>query len=352
VLVTEHDLDFAGLQRYVETNGLHLGKFQSASKFPGGQSNPTYKLVSDAGVYVLRRKPNGVLLPSAHAIEREFQVLRALHGSDVPLAKPVHLCTDPNIIGTPFYIMEYLAGRVFWNPALPECSTGERASIYQEIATVLGRLHRINPADIGLRDFAKPGNYFARQLNRWSEQYRLSQTDELPQMTELMQQLDQLRRDENTGNAIESSARQLCHGDFRIDNLMFHASEPKIIGIMDWELSTLGDGLADASYFCMALRLPKNPNLPGLAGLDRHALGIPSEADWRRTYEQASGQAIPDAVWPFSLAFNFFRLAAIAQGVKKRAQAGNASNAKANEVGAMVGLLAKLGLEALASRSH
>jgi aminoglycoside phosphotransferase (APT) family kinase protein len=339
--MSAHDLDLSALQRYFDAALPEAGQILSAEKFSGGQSNPTYKLNCANDVFVLRRKPSGVLLPSAHAIEREYQVLQALHGSDVPVAKPIHFCSDTNMIGAPFYLMAFVQGRVFWNPALPDCKLDERTAIYAEISAVLGRLHKLDPASVGLADYAKPGNYFARQLKRWSEQYQLSQTETIPAMDQLIAKLhDQL--------PTEASAKlSLVHGDFRIDNLMFHPTEPKIIAIMDWELSTLGDGLADASYFCMALRLPKNPNLPGLAGIDRTALGIPNEVDWRASYEAASGSTIAENVWPFSLAFNFFRLAAIAQGVKKRASMGNASSAKAGEVGAMVELLAKLGLDAL-----
>jgi aminoglycoside phosphotransferase (APT) family kinase protein len=339
--MSEHDLDLPALQNYVQQALPALGKVLSVEKFVGGQSNPTYKLIAESGEFVLRRKPSGVLLPSAHAIEREYQVLQALHDSDIPVAKPIHNCADASVIGAPFYLMSFVAGRVFWNPALPECQAAERAQIYQEISAVMGRMHRLDPSTVGLGSFGKPGDYFARQLKRWSEQYRQSQTEELPAMDQLMELLQQRMPS-------ESGARiALVHGDFRIDNLMFHPTEPKIIAIMDWELSTLGDGLADASYFCMALRLPKNPNLPGLAGMDRAALGIPSESQWLASYCQSAGVAVNAEQWPFCLAFNFFRLAAIAQGVKKRSQQGNASNTKASEVGAMVGLLAGLGLETL-----
>lgn len=312
----------------------------SAEKFKGGQSNPTYLIRAASGNYVLRRKPPGVLLASAHAVDREFRVLSALSPTDVPVAKPLHYCSDDAIIGSAFYVMEYVDGRVFWNPALPEIAVHERAAYYQEIARVLGNIHRLNPNDIGLGDYGKPGNYFARQLKRWGEQYQQSATEVIPAMDQLIEKLNARVPPDN------ESAPALVHGDFRVDNLMFHPTEPKIIAVMDWELSTLGEALSDAGYFCMALRLPANPTLPGLAGKDRTEIGVPQESEWLSDYFSSSGREKP-ADWPFYLAFNFFRLAAIAQGVKKRAALGNASNARANDVGAMVGLLAKQGLAAL-----
>jgi aminoglycoside phosphotransferase (APT) family kinase protein len=238
--------------------------------------------------------------------------------------------------------MEYVDGRVFWDPALPELAPNERAAYYREIARVLGRIHRLNPSEIGLADYGKPGNYFARQLKRWGEQYLQSATEAIPAMDQLIASLNARVPADNEG------APALVHGDFRVDNLMFHPIEPRIIAVMDWELSTLGEALSDAGYFCMALRLPANPTLPGLAGKNRAEMGIPIESEWLADYFASSGREKPTD-WPFYLAFNFFRLAAIAQGVKKRAALGNASNARANEVGAMVSLLAEQGLATLAS---
>ena len=323
---------------------LHIPGFSgplSAEKFKGGQSNPTYLIRAASGTYVLRRKPPGVLLASAHAVDREFRVLSALSNTDVPVARPLHLCNDDAIIGSAFYLMEYVEGRVFWDPALPEIAMHERAAYYREIARVLGSIHRLNPTEIGLADYGKPGNYFARQLRRWGEQYQQSTTEAIPAMDQLIASLNARVPADNEG------APALVHGDFRVDNLMFHPTEPRIIAVMDWELSTLGEALSDAGYFCMALRLPANPMLPGLAGKNRTELGIPQESEWLSDYFSSSGRAQP-ADWAFYLAFNFFRLAAIAQGVKKRAVLGNASNARANEVGAMVNVLAQAGLAALA----
>ncbi len=314
----------------------------NAEKFKGGQSNPTYLIRAASGNYVLRRKPPGVLLASAHAVDREFRVLSALSTTDVPVARPLHLCVDDTIIGSAFYLMEYVDGRVFWDPALPEIAANERAAYYREIARVLGAIHRLHPSEIGLADYGKSGNYFARQLKRWGEQYQQSATETIPAMDQLIASLNARVPADNVG------APALVHGDFRVDNLMFHPTEPRIIAVMDWELSTLGEALSDAGYFCMALRLPSNPTLPGLAGKNRAELEIPNESEWLADYFASSGRVKP-ADWPFYLAFNFFRLAAIAQGVKKRAALGNASNARANEVGAMVSLLAEQGLATLAS---
>ena len=323
----------------------HISGFSgplNAEKFKGGQSNPTYLIRAASGNYVLRRKPPGVLLASAHAVDREFRVLSALSNTDVPVARPLHFCSDEAIIGSAFYVMEYVEGRVFWDPALPELAVHERAAYYREIARVLGSIHRLCPSQIGLADYGKPGNYFARQLRRWGEQYQQSATEAIPAMDQLIASLNARVPADNEG------APALVHGDFRVDNLMFHPTEPRIIAVMDWELSTLGEALSDAGYFCMALRLPANPTLPGLAGKNRVEMGIPQESEWLSDYFSSSGRAQP-ADWAFYLAFNFFRLAAIAQGVKKRAVLGNASNARANEVGAMVNVLAQAGLAALSS---
>jgi aminoglycoside phosphotransferase (APT) family kinase protein len=312
----------------------------ACTKFAGGQSNPTYLLRSDRQKWVLRRKPAGILLASAHAVDREFRVMSALHAARFPVAKPLYFCADESVIGSAFYLMECLEGRIFWNPALPEIQPSERAAYYDAIAETLARLHQFEPAHIGLADFGKPGNYFARQLKRWSDQYQASSTEVLPAMDALITQLaDSLPPDDGR--------TCLVHGDFRIDNMMFHPSEPRIVALMDWELSTLGHPLSDASYFCMALQLPNNPTLPGLAGQDRSELGIPSDAKWLASYQNVLGDLASEKHFDYYVAFNFFRLAAIAQGVKKRAQQGNASNAKAHQVGAMVALLANMGLAKL-----
>ena len=337
--MTSLDLPDAALAAYLEA---HVPDFRgplASTKFKGGQSNPTYRIDAASGTYVLRRKPPGQLLASAHAVDREFRVLTALHGGPVPVARPLHLCTDESIIGSMFYLMEFMDGRIFWDPSLPELAADERAAYFDALIGTLAALHRVDVGAVGLADYGKPGNYFARQISRWSEQYRASQTRKIPAMDALIDKLD-------ARCPADDGVIALAHGDYRIDNLMFHPTEPRVIAVVDWELSTLGHPLADLGYFCMALRLPRNPALPGLAGLDRAELGIPDEASMLARYSELSGRPIPED-WPFVVAFSFFRLAAIAQGVAKRAQQGNASSEKAVQAGQMTELLAQTGLQTL-----
>jgi aminoglycoside phosphotransferase (APT) family kinase protein len=310
-----------------------------SSKFKGGQSNPTYLIEAASGRYVLRRKPPGQLLASAHAVDREFRVLQALHGRAVPVAAPLHLCRDESVVGSMFYLMEFVAGRVFWDPSLPDLDPAQRAAHYREVVATMAALHGVDVAAVGLADYGKPGNYFARQLSRWSEQYRQSRTRDIPAMDELVERLP-------ARCPADDGVVALTHGDFRIDNLMFAPDAARVAAVVDWELSTLGHPLADLGYLCMALRLPRNPTLPGLGGMDRAALGIPSEQEMLALYSELSGRPIPPD-WNFVLAFSFFRLAAIAQGVAKRVQQGNASSEQAEQAGAMTGLLALESLRCL-----
>jgi aminoglycoside phosphotransferase (APT) family kinase protein len=310
-----------------------------SNKFKGGQSNPTYLIEAESGKYVLRRKPPGQLLASAHAVDREFRVLSALHGSAVPVANPLHLCRDESVIGSMFYLMEFVDGRIFWDPSLPEIAADKRGAYYDAILQSLAALHKMDTGAVGLADYGKPGNYFSRQIIRWCEQYRASETQPIAAMDSLMELLP-------ARCPADDGVVALVHGDYRIDNLMFDPNESRVIAVVDWELSTLGHPLADLGYLCMALRLPRNPALPGLAGLNRVELGIPDEATMLRRYSELSGRAIPDD-WPFVLAFSFFRLSAIAQGVAKRAQQGNASSDQAKQAGQMTALLAQMGLKAL-----
>ena len=334
-----YDLPDTELATYL---AQHIAGFSgplSSTKFKGGQSNPTYLLEAASGRYVLRRKPPGKLLASAHAVDREFRVLQALHGSIVPVAKPYHLCVDESVIGSMFYVMQHIDGKVFWDPSLPDRTPEQRGVMFDAIIQTLAAIHSIPVESVGLADYGKSGNYFERQITRWSKQYHDSETQSITAMDALIEQLP-MRCPADDGSV------SLVHGDFRIDNLMFDSQGENILAVVDWELSTLGHPLADLGYFCMALRLPRNPALPGLAGLNCAELGIPDEQHILARYAELTGREIPSD-WAFVLAFSFFRLAAIAQGVAKRVQQGNASSEQAAQAGQMTILLAKMGLHAL-----
>jgi len=310
-----------------------------ATRFKGGQSNPTYRIESGAARCVLRRKPPGPLLVSAHAIDREFRVLRALHGGSVRVPRPLLYCDDTGVIGSAFYLMEAVEGRVEIDPALADWGAVDRGAAYAAILEVLAALVRLDIGVAELTNYGKPGNYFARQVTRWSEQYRASETARTEPMDVLIAALP--------GAVPADDGRiALVHGDLRVDNLIWDATAPTIRAVADWELSTLGHPFADISYFCMALRLPRNPVLPGLAGIDRAAQGIPSEAALLDGYTARTGLD-PRPHWPFLLAFQFFRLAAIAQGVARRAAQGNAASTQAAQAGAMTRTIAELGVQAL-----
>ncbi|GIX31223.1 MAG: aminoglycoside phosphotransferase [Porticoccaceae bacterium] len=339
--MTESDggfaLDEARLAAYLEERVAGFRGPLVATKFPGGQSNPTYRIDTPGGRYVLRRKPPGRLLPSAHAVDREYRVMRALADTEVPVPRVFLLCEDDSVIGSAFYLMEHVEGRVFWDPALPGESPESRAAIYDEMNRVLAALHAVDPAAVGLADFGRPGNYFARQVGRWTKQYRATETESIPEMEHLIRWLPEHLPDDDGRVAI-------VHGDFRLDNMIFHPTEPRVLALLDWELSTLGHPLADLAYQCMQWRLPHQCIMPGLGGLDRAALGIPSEEAYVARYCERLG--LPGiADWHFYLAFSFFRLAAILQGVKKRALDGNASSDKALAMGELVVPLARLGVE-------
>ncbi len=338
---TDFDFDCTQLAAHLEQQieGFH-GPLR-AEKFAGGQSNPTFLLRAQSGRYVLRRKPPGELLPSAHAVDREFRVMSALAASDVPVANSYYLCDDPAIIGSMFYVMEYIDGRVFWDPALPQLSTAERSAVYSEMNRVLAALHSVDVEAVGLADYGKPGNYFQRQLDRWSRQYRASETETIADMEALMPWL-QAHMPADDGRV------SLVHGDFRLDNMMFHPQQPQVLALVDWELSTLGHPFADLAYQCMQLRMPHEGVMPGLGGVERSPLGIPSEQQYVEQYCQRMQLAGIDH-WHFYLAFSFFRFAAILQGVKKRALEGNASSDKALQMGAMVGPLAAMAAALLES---
>jgi aminoglycoside phosphotransferase (APT) family kinase protein len=345
-------LDLTKLAAYLaeHVEGFDAGAGFNATKFEGGQSNPTFRLETANRAYVLRRQPPGKLLKSAHAVDREFQVYQALAKTDVPVPRVFHLCEDRDVIGSMFYVMEYCEGRIFWNAALPElASNAERTNAYEQMNKVLAAIHSVDLDAVGLSDYGKSGNYFERQLSRWTSQYKASEIDVIPAMDQLIDWLEK--------NMPEDDGRvSLVHGDFRLDNMIFAPDGPKIIAVLDWELSTLGHPFADLAYQCMQLRMPaatsnKKGTMSGLAGLDRAALGIPSEKEYVAAYCRRMGIEKIDH-WAFYLAFSFFRLAAIAQGVAKRALDGNASNKEAMKVGAYVAPLAMAALGVIKTEAN
>ncbi|KVT48510.1 phosphotransferase [Burkholderia ubonensis] len=330
---TPQQLDVARLTQYLEQ---HIPGFEGpvdAEKFAGGQSNPTFLLNAKSGRYVLRRQPPGELLKSAHAVDREFRILTALSGTAVPVARPYHLCEDRDVIGSLFYVMSYEDGRIFWSPALPDLPKPDRAICYDAVLQTMVALHEVDVDAAGLSDYGRPGNYFERQIGVWTKQYRAAETERLDAMETLIDWLPK-------ACPADTGRPALVHGDFRIDNLMFERDSYRVKAVLDWELSTLGNPLADLAYFCMCLRLPSAGDVPGLAGEDRDVLGIPHEAQIVARYCELRGIE-PIENWHFYLAFSFFRLAAIAQGVKARALKGNASSTKARQVGEMAGRLAE-----------
>lgn len=302
-------------------------------QFKGGQSNPTYKLITPARSYVLRRKPPGTLLKGAHAVEREARVLAALHRVDFPVARIYALCTDDEVIGTWFYIMEMIEGRIFWDATLPDVDRKDRPRYFDAMNETIARLHQLDYEALGLGDFGRPGNYFARQITRWSQQYN----DDVdagrdPNMDRLIEWLP--------SNIPESNATSIVHGDFRVDNMIFHPTEPRVVAVLDWELSTLGDPLADFANHAMMYQMPQQI-VAGLAGADLAALNIPEECEYVGSYCRRTGRlSIPG--YEFYLALNFFRLAAIFHGIKGRVIRGTAANAHAKERAQSFPLLAKI----------
>jgi aminoglycoside phosphotransferase (APT) family kinase protein len=308
----------------------------SLERFKGGQSNPTYKLSTPNQTYVMRTKPGPVakLLPSAHAIEREFKVMQGLHDTGVPVPHMHVLCEDESILGCAFYVMSFVQGRVLWDQTLPGMANAERAALYDEMNRVIAALHTVPFAQHGLDNYGRPGNYFERQIARWSKQYIASATHPIPEMEQLMAWLPA----HLPASAQDASKVSIVHGDYRLDNLMFHPTEPRVLAVLDWELSTLGHPLADFSYLCMAWHIPPG-TFRGIGGVDIAALGIPNEGDYIHRYCDRTGLATPadlKADWNFYLAYNMFRIAAILQGIAKRVEAGTASSdqAKANGAGA------------------
>jgi aminoglycoside phosphotransferase (APT) family kinase protein len=327
-----HVFDIDRLSEYLNDKISGLGKL-TVRQFHGGQSNPTYLLDDGKRQLVLRRKPPGQLLPSAHAVDREYRIMSALQKTDVPVPRTYVYCDDPEVIGTPFFVMDYLRGRTFWDPALPGLSVGERAAIFDDMNRVIAALHSVDYQAIGLGDYGRPGNYLARQVDRWTRQYRASETRPIEAMEHLIAWLPH--------HIPEGDETCIVHGDFRLDNLIIHSQEPRVIGVLDWELSTLGHPLADFAYHMMAWNVPADV-FRGMAGVNFQALGIPEEAEYVRRYCERTGRAgIPN--WDFYLAFNLFRMAAILQGVYARALQGNASSSNGLEQGAKAVPLAEIG---------
>lgn len=329
------EIDEAALAAYM---GAKIPGFSGPLKveqFKGGQSNPTYKLITPDRAYVLRRKPPGKLLKSAHAVDREFRVISALHKAGIPVAEPFVLEEDESVIGTAFYIMDFVSGRVFWEPTLPGLEPAERSAIYDAMNDTIARLHQVDYEAVGLGDYGRPGNYIARQVSRWSEQYRASKTEEIPAMDKLMEWLP--------AHIPGGEETSIVHGDFRIDNMIFHSTEPRVLAILDWELSTLGHPLADFSYATMLWRLPPHV-FNGLKGHDLKALGIPTEEEYVAAYCRRTGRdQIPH--WDFYMIYNIFRMAGILQGIMGRVVAGTATSQHARDMGKLAKPMAEIAWE-------
>ena len=330
----QHAIDAGRLGAWLAANVAPLDGPLEIAQFKGGQSNPTYLLAAGRQRYVLRRKPPGKLLPSAHAVDREYRVIRALAGSGVPVAKAYGLCEDDAVIGTAFYVMEYVAGRVFWDPSLPGLAPAGRAAIHDEINRVIAALHGVDYSAVGLGDYGRSGEYIARQVARWSKQYQASATAKIEAMDNLIAWLP--------ANIPAGDETSIVHGDYRIDNVIFPPDEPRIVAVLDWELSTLGHPLADFANHCMAWRIPPG-TFRGLGGHDLAALGIPSEHEYVAAYCRRTGRSgIEPRDWEYYMVYNMFRIAAIVQGVMARALQGNASSAQALETGRAARPLAEL----------
>ncbi|HEX4896674.1 MAG TPA: phosphotransferase [Solimonas sp.] len=331
----KHRFDSAALERYLQAHIPDFAGPMEVEQFKGGQSNPTYKLLTPGRRYVLRRKPPGKLLASAHAVDREYTVITALAKTDVPVARTWVLCEDPAIIGTPFYVMDCVEGRVMWDPTVPGASNAERAAIFDEMNRVMAALHQVDYAAIGLADYGKPGNYFARQIDRWSKQYRASETEKIPSFEKLIEWLP--------ANIPPGDETSIVHGDYRLDNMIFHPTEPRVLAVLDWELSTLGHPLADFAYHCMTWHIPKGV-FRGLGGAKLAELGIPAEADYVKRYCERTGRSgIDPSHWDFYMAYNLFRLGAILQGIMGRVKDGTAASKQAEMMGRAAGPLADLG---------
>jgi aminoglycoside phosphotransferase (APT) family kinase protein len=348
--LSDAPFDAKALENYL---AQHLSDFKGPlviEQFKGGQSNPTFKLLTPSRAYVMRAKPGPAakLLSSAHAIEREFKVMHALHSSEVPVPDMLLLCEDETIIGRAFYIMSFVEGRVLWDQALPNMSNAQRGEIYAEMNRVIAALHRVDYAAIGLADYGKPGNYFERQIGRWSKQYQASVSDipgSIAAPVAAMENLIAWLPAHIPASARDDTQVGIVHGDFRLDNLIFHPVEPRVLAVLDWELSTLGHPLADFSYHCMAWHIPPG-SFRGIGGLDIAALGIPSERDYVAQYVKHTQRESVEALmadWNFYMAYNLFRISGILQGIAKRVEDGTASSAQAKQAAAGAKPLAKMG---------
>ena len=336
----QHRFDVRALEAYMREHVDGFSGPLAVEQFKGGQSNPTYRLTAGNRRYVLRRKPPGKLLPSAHAVDREYKVMTALGTAGFPVPRTYALCTDEAVIGTAFFVMDCVDGRIFWEQSLPGMPAGERAPIYDEMNRVIASLHSIDYAAIGLADYGRPGNYFTRQIRRWTDQYRASETQKIEAMDNLIAWLP--------ANIPPGDETTIVHGDYRLDNMIFHPAEPRVLAVLDWELSTLGHPLADFSYHCMSWHIVPGGGhgARGIGGLDHAALGIPTEREYVRRYCERTGRGDPDAVmadWNFYLAYNLFRIAGILQGIAKRIEVGTASSAQARQSAAGTRPLAEMG---------
>ena len=331
-----HTLDVEKLSDYLTQQLDEFTGIKKYKKFNTGQSNPTYLLETAEKKYVLRKKPPGDLLPSAHAVDREYRIIKALEETKVPVPRTVFFCNDESIIGTIFYVMEFVDGRIFWDPTLPEIDENKRMKVYEETVRIMAELHKIDVEKAGLLDFGKPGNYFERQVGRWIKQYRAAETESYPEVETLIAWLEKTMPDDD-------GLISIVHGDYRLYNMIFDHEEESMLALLDWELSTIGHPYADLAYQCMNWYIPQIGITPGLAGINLEKLGIPSEDDYVSNYCSKMGiNSIPN--WSFYLAFGFFRLAGIAQGVYKRSIQGNASADNAKELGAAVPILGKIAL--------
>ena len=328
-----HRFDVERLAGYMRAHVEGFAGPLQVEQFKGGQSNPTFLLTTPGKRYVLRRKPPGKLLPSAHAVDREYRVISALQRAGIPVARAWALCEDESVVGTAFYIMDYVDGRVLWDQTLPGIRREERAAIFDEMNRVIAALHQVDYDAIGLGDYGKPGNYLERQIGRWTKQYRASETEKIEAMEQLIEWLPQ--------HIPPQDETSVVHGDYRMDNVIFHPSEPRILAVLDWELSTLGHPLADFAYHCMAWRMTPG-ELRGIGGLDLEALGIPTEEEYVAAYCRRTGRSGIQH-WDYYIAYNMFRLAGILQGIMGRVKDGTAASERALESGKRARPMAEAG---------